>query len=1563
LSPDQLGVDSLVALDIQSWFRKELNIDYPMLKLLNSPSVNDLISSAVELALPEVSVDAMESSLTKALELANDLRMSQRSMPERSNTVTTTPSPLLTPRTDTHDPSSSEATLEFRIPETNLEGKCQQSGSQPIFERTVPLSFAQTRFWFLASFVEDSSAFNITATVRLEGHIDAGRLSKALAAVGQRHEALRTAFYTDNATKGHMQGILPTMVSCLEHGAIWNDGQVEETVRDFESHVYDLSCGKTLRLKLLSLSEATHWLVLGYHHIALDGIGFQVFFADLEKAYTGSLEEAASDMLQYPDYSVRQRRQYHSGEWSRELQYWREQFVDIPQPLPPLLLSRHQGRPITPSFRTYSVQARLEHSIEMQISDCCRRFQVTPFHFYTTTFAVLLFRYGRNLTENFCIGVADGNRRDADILHSLGLFLNLLPVKFHQHTELSFANALQDARTTIQDAYSHSRVPFDVLLSELSVPRSVTHTPLFQAFVNYRQNIQETTTFCGCAAEGELVSSGRNAYDVSLDIVDSSSGDNLIVLAVNADMYAEEDARVLQRSYIQLLQTFAYNPAARIVWPSLHSHSDADASITLGNGPEKDSEWPATVVDRIDSMIAAYADKPALTDGVEDTLTHRQMAIRMHRIATKLVAHGIHHGSSVGLFQMPGPTWICSLLAVLRIGAACVPLDHNLGTGRLASILKDCRPDVVLVDNDTVAKSSFAQSLGVSVLDSSTFLGRNESSDMAEVQNQSRPEDTAIITYTSGSTGAPKGVILKHLSYRNFFEHTPPRWGIAEGNLTVLQQSAYAFDISILQIFISLCYGGTLVIPDSAKRRDPRALCDMVASQGITLTLATPTEYISWANHGINQLRTSKWKCAMTGGEPLNNAVLQIFRSLDKMDLRLVNCYGPTEATIGCADQVVDYNKDLNDNSEMLVLPNCNVVVVDDNLRPVPAGVPGQILIGGAGIAAGYLNQPELSARAFSADQWPTEYRTAQGWMVMHLSGDRGRLTPDGHLLLHGRIEGSTQIKVRGIRIDLEDIENTIIEATTPHVLHVVVSARKDAVNGVEFLVAFVVFSDANNHPQLDKFLASLPSELPLPQYMRPSVVIAVDQIPKTPSGKVDRAKVDSISLPKPPPIIQDEQSLGLTDGELSLMHLWEEVLPRELTGHGRIEAQSDFFSAGGNSLALVNLQELIKERLHIAVPVYRLFESITLRQMASLLQHGGKDTRVSAPQRVDWGHESEISPAVLELGRGERASTHSTPSGIVAITGATGFLGQELVRQLIDDTEITKVHCLAVRKPLEQLSGLFKDAKIVLHPGNLGSHQFGLNPQAAQEVFTEADVVLHVGADISFLKSYHSLKHINVTPTKELVQLCLPRCIPLHYVSSATVARMSGERSFGPQSARQYPPSERAEGYTASKWVSEVYLENASEIFGLPVYIHRPSSITGIGAPETDLTANLLRYARKTKAIPDLGSGGGGYFDFISVQAAAGTIIEEVKKSMRRPVEKVRYVHESGEVEIATDDVQSLLGIGKSEPFNLLPTHEWIQLAEAEGMDPLLAAYLRRAASGEVLFPRLLREMEGSTE
>ncbi|KAK3296553.1 uncharacterized protein B0H64DRAFT_323128 [Chaetomium fimeti] len=1553
LSPDELGIDSLVALDIQSWFRTELNVDFPILKLLNAPSVREIILATQRLLLEaSVSPIAGTSTMDQEQNLPSSPSGPSISM-SSSNTATTTPSPTMTPKTDSQG-------QDLDVSSEVLYDSCSRKQSQVdgegnVFERMVPLSFAQSRFWFLRSFAEDPSAFNITSVVKLRGRIDIHRLRKALEAVGQRHEALRTAFYTDSATKKHMQGILPTMVSRLETATIQGEHQVEKVVREYESHVYDLLKGETLRLTLLSFSETAHRLVFGYHHIVLDGLGFQIFFTDLENAFTGTLNTTASDVLQYPDYSLRQMQEYRNGSWSQELKYWKQQFSTIPEPIQPLLLSLRHSRLANPSFRTHSIRTRLDEALQSQIVQTCRHFQVKPFHFFTTVFVVLLSRYGNTFTEDLCIGVADGNRSDLDTAGNLGLFLNLLPLRFRQHSELSFAKALLGSRSTIEDAYGNSRVPFDVLLGELNIPRSPTHMPLFQVFLNYRQNIHETTTFCGCEAQGEIVSGGRNAYDVSLDIVDSNGQGSLITVTVNADLYDGDGATAIQNSYLSLLQAFAQNPAARICWPSLHPEESVKLGISRGRGPELGSKWPPTVVDRIDSMMRSYTEKPALTDGAGGSLSYGELASRIHSIAAQLVSRGVKRGSRVGIFQMPGTAWVCSLLAVLRTGAACVPLDLNVGISRLSLLVKDCIPQVLLVDESTLGQSAFVEKTTALILEVSTLSSPQHNSD--QVPNRAQPHDDAIITYTSGSTGIPKGVVVRHHSYQNFFEFTLPRWGIAEGNVTVLQQSAYAFDISILQILTSLCYGGTLVIPDNTKRRDPTALCDLIAWQGITMTFATPTEYISWAKHGIGKLHSSKWRCAMTGGEPMTSSLLEVFKSLAKTNLRLINCYGPTEASIGCADRVVDYNKSLDSNLAMSVLPNYKVVVVDDDLRPVAAGVPGQILIGGAGVAAGYLNQPEVSAEAFVVDQWGTEWERARSWTRLHLSGDRGRLTLNGELLLHGRIGGSTQIKVRGVRIDLVDIENTIIEAMSPHVVQAVVSRRETPETGVDFLVAFVVLSGKDTGPPPDDWLANFPDGLPLPLYMRPALAIVVDRLPRMVSGKIDRAAVDSISLQPSSARTETKGADTLSEMERDLMSLWREVIPREVAWHRKVHSQSDFFQLGGNSLALVDLQGLIKERLHTTVPIYRLFESATLGRMTILLERGRTTSVVSQAQPVDWDHETQVS-AHVERAASEPATNTSRTSGpanTIVLTGSTGFLGQELLSQLVSNKQITRVHCIAVRKPKEQLPTVFTDSKVSLHFGDLGGSYLGLQEGSIRDIFSKADVALHVGADVSFLKSYDSLKLVNVASTKELARLCAARNIPLHFVSSATVARLAGKSTFGPHSVRQYPPPQGTDGYTASKWVSEVYLENASRVIGLPVYIHRPSSITGPGAPNTDLTANLVQYARQTKTLPDLGSGG-GYFDFISVQTTARMIIEEMARSIGKREAEVRYLHESGEVQIATDDAESILGLQNGEPFEVVTTPEWIQRATDAGMDPLLALYLRRTATKGVLFPRLLR-------
>ncbi|KAI1076749.1 hypothetical protein F5B20DRAFT_583920 [Whalleya microplaca] len=1563
LSPDELGVDSLVAVDIQSWFRKELGIDVPVLKVLNAPSIYGLLRSAQEL---------LEQNATPNLK-SDDPPISEpniadtTSVEEPSSLVVTNlhrlgaASASTSSSSSNHDPTPSISEPESENPNSSL-GTSPRSSAMldakdvstlslkfvTAFERSVPMSFAQSRFWFLRLFVEDPTAFNVISVIQVKGRIDVGKLGIAVASVGQRHEAIRTVFYTDEVTKRHMQGILPTSPLRLEY-ATANDDEIDDSVQEMQRHVFDLSKGETVRLKFLSSSENIHYMVFGYHHIALDGIGLKIFFDDLDKAYKGLLDTNGVGMLQYADFTIRQIHDLEKGSWQTQLDYWRNQFSNLPPPLPLLPLSRQVTRPNNSTYNSRSVKFILSYELKGQIEQCCRRFKVTAFHFYLAVFRVLLFRYTKDAAGDICIGITDGNRKDADVLHSLGLFLNLLPLRFLRNSNQNFADLLRDVKVTSDDAFANSRVPFDLLLNELNIPRSLSYSPLFQALLNYRQNIQEARPFCGCEAKGELVSGGQNAYDISVDVLDSNVGDNLISIAVNGDLYTEENAETLKRSYLSLLQGFAQNPAARIVWPSLHLEEDTKAGIEYGRGPEHQSQWPMTIVDRIDEMVEAYGDRIALKDGIKQSITYSQMASHVHTLALELLDRGVGNGSCVGIFQMPGTDWICSLLAVLRTGATCVPFELQVGLDRLLLMAKDCRPSLILVDTRTAVNSGFLKETGARVLDISSLPIRFEKHGLS---NHAKPTDTAIIAYTSGSTGVPKGVILKHASYTNFFELSPPRWGFSEGKEIVLQQSSYAFDMSILQIFTCLGYGGTLVVLDDTKRRDPVAICETILSEWVTFTFATPTEYLAWSRYGEDLLRKSQWQGALSGGEPMTRAVIQAFRSLTKPQLRLVNCYGPAEATIGCADNIVPYTEDHDLNFALAPLPNYTIHIVDETLNPVPAGVPGQVVIGGAGVAEGYLNQEHLTSSKFQLNKRASPFFETQGWSTIHLSGDYGRFNADGGLLLQGRIQGSTQIKIAGIRMDLEDIENTIIEAMKSSVRQVVISPRKSPNSDSQFLVAFVVLSDTLQSTDRDAFLAELPQKIPLPQYMRPSMAVALDDIPKTPSDKVDRDAINSIELPERTQSSVEKVNTDLSELEDMLWCLWEEALPRDGTLHHNVDRNTDFFNVGGSSLSLINLQILIKERLKITVPIFQLFQAITLGQMAEMLQNQ-QPTEAIQQAPINWQQELEISPELAVVIEGDIARRSTTPHANVVLTGATGFLGKEILRQLLNDSKVTKVYCIAVRKPREQLPDLFMQPKVVVYEGDLGTTQLGLSNEDAVTIFGEADVVIHAGADVSFMKTYQSLKLVNVASTKELVRLCLPRRLPFHFISSATVARLSGQESFGPVSVEQFSPvSDVDDGYTAAKWVSEVFLERISRQFGLPVVVHRPSSITGEDAPESDLMSNLMRFAEKTKSIPNPSSLH-GWFDFVSVQAVASTILEKVMAGGRQGIQ---YKYESGEMIIEVGKLRDIIESRTREPIRILPPMDWLEAAAQAGMNSLLVVYLRRTLGKPLLFPRLLK-------
>ncbi|KAJ5703384.1 hypothetical protein N7493_011773 [Penicillium malachiteum] len=1565
LSLDEYGVDSLNAVELRSWFLKEIGVDMPVLKILNAASIKDLLEFALtlipEALIPNVGtalkdappnatlniVDQVPQKVTPRFDFSQSTSMSEtgdeskefnlRYLPSHESTVNSSAaSTKADSSSEQHDETSSSASSVDDSLDASIIEKQE-------VERTLPMSYGQSRFYFMKSFVEDKTVFNVTPVFEVSGTLRVEDVARAVEFVGQRHEALRTFFFT-NAEKQPMQGVLTKSMVRLERVLINDESEVEAAKERMKSHIFNIADGEILRIQLLSLRSDKHWLVIGFDHINMDGLSFEVFWSELQQVYNGGT--LSQDMLQYPDFTLRQRREYESGAWEENLKYWRSEFKDIPPVAPLLPFSQHSVRPQTTGFGYHEANMELDKELSGKIKARAAMFKVTPYHFYLAIWQIFLLRLFD--IDDICIGLGDGNRTDPDVKGTIGLFLNLVPIRFRRKSSQSFGEALKDTRAASQSAFAHGHVPLSIILSELDVPRSTSHTPLFQVSFNYRPGIAISRKFCGCTAKGSLLTAGGISYDLHLDVVDGGTGETSLYMVVQRNLYKEEHASLLLRGFHSLLQALLENPAVGVPSPSLFSQDDIQKALTAGRGPEIENPWPATLLHRVEHVSAIYPNRVALKEANRVELTYSQLLSRIRMIANELLRNDVRPGDIVGVFQWPGAEWICSMMAIWYIGGTYVPLDKKAGMDRLAAITSTTSFAVILTDHAT---ASDLDQLAVSaeVLNVSDIPTQQ----CDNVTNMASKTQVAVIMYTSGSTGVPKGIMIRHAEYSDQIYAFNQAVGIQEATETILHQSSYTWDMSIFQILISLSSASTLVIADAEQRIDPAALTSLIQSEKVTTTIATPTEYLSWFRHGRLQLESSSWTSAISGGEMLSEGLIQEFRSLGKAALRLINAYGPAEATMACSAAEVQYMSVTASLGGLRTLPNNSIYIVDGNLDPVPIGIPGELIIGGAGIAKGYLDTAKTKER-FGVDRHASPFFKSKGWTMIHRSGDRARLTQDGELVLMGRIGGDTQVKLNGIRINVEEIETAIIQTSEGKVSQAVVSLRSSPEDDTQkFILAFVVLHDIGADENQEQFLAQLHSNLPLPKYMIPAAVIPIDFIPQNTSGKVDRFAVGDFQIPQLPSNDEFVENIGPLED--MLREIWQDTIPRDIASYHSIHSQSEYFHSGGSSLSLVNLQSLVKERLGVSVSLPQLFEASTLQGMASLIRNQLPEDSGTA---IDWDEEVE---SLLASSRSNAlwSNTDNKPSGaaVVVLTGATGFIGKEVLQNLLDDDLVQTVHCVAVRKPRSQLPEIFSHPKVHVYEGNLGSPQLGLSNKNATLIFSRADVIIHNGADVSFMKTYQSLKLTNVASTKELVKLALPRRIPFHFVSSASVTRLASQESFGETSLADFPPPQVPDdGYMEAKWVCEVYLERTSQQFGLPVWIHRPSSVQGNNAPELDLMSNVMRYCQETKKIPDTSSWPGG-FDLITVESVASQILEAVHLSGSTEGKKgVHFRYESGEIELGQEEVKDLMESGTGEEFEVVSVSEWVDLAEKAGMSPLLGMYLRKAKDGQVLLPRLIK-------
>lgn len=637
-------------------------------------------------------------------------------------------------------------------------------------------------------------------------------------------------------------------------------------------------------------------------------------------------------------------------------------------------------------------------------------------------------------------------------------------------------------------------------------------------------------------------------------------------------------------------------------------------------------------------------------------------------------------------------------------------------------------------------------------------------------------------------------------------------------------------------------------------------------------------------------------------------------------------------------------------------LDNYHVYLADEQNIPVPLGWPGQIVVGGPAVSCGYLNDDSLTSKRFLLNE-------ALSDGIVHLTGDMARMLPDGSLVYLGRIESDNQIKLRGIRIQLADIATTIVDSSSGVVAQAAVSTKGSEES--QYLVAYVAFAAQRGPEDVHAYTSQLLATLPLPQYMKPAIAIPVDALPLTASGKLDFKALKDIPLHSGSETKAKKPINDLSETEQRLKKVWSSLLGE--TGIPILRT-TDFFSAGGNSLLLIKLQALIEKEFRTRLLLPELFRASALSTMADQLvqvpspvqelPNSEPSKEIPKQRNIDWEIETALpvdmfasQPAMETVPFRRRPLT-------VILTGATGFLGRAIVHELQARDDILQIHCVAVRSTSSPVAHALESScdKVVLHTGDLSRPYLGMMEDEARLLFEEADAIVHNGADVSFLKSYESLRAPNLQSTKELIHFTMHRGVPFHYVSTAGTAMLSGEREVRERSLAEYRPQlDVVDGYVASKWASEYFLEKVFKHTGLPIRIYRPSSITGDGAPALDVMTNVLNVSQKIKALPEM-KGWAGHFDFIAVDAVARRLVDSVLSLNATDQRHILdFAHLSGQRVVPIDRAKEHLERQTGFSFRVLPMQEWTKLAMVNGLPELVSVYLESIQGSPVYFPRLL--------
>ncbi|MFD2762814.1 non-ribosomal peptide synthetase [Micromonospora eburnea] len=900
--------------------------------------------------------------------------------------------------------------------------------------REFPASFSQQRLWFLEQLSPGSAAYNIPGAVRIHGPLDLAVWRRSCNEIARRHEALRTTFTEVDGEPRQVVNATGepefTVVDCAHLRGPEGEPGIQELAREEFSRPFDLANGPLLRVKFLRLGPEEHVLLLTMHHIAADLWSMSVAIAELVELYGVFSAGRASTLpelpIQYVDYTVWQRQRLEGDALEADLAYWRETLAGAPAAVE---LPLDKPRPAVQSTRGGSRPFALPEPVMTRLRALSQREGATPFMTLLAAFQVLLHRYSRE--DDIVVGVPVANRNRPEIERLIGYFVNTLALRTDLSGDPSFRELVGRVRQTCLGAFAHQELPFERLVEDLAPRRDLSRSPIFQVHFIFQNIPMPEFDVPGLRLEPVDVESVTARFDLELQVFDRPDG-LTGWFEYNTDLFEPATIERMSRHLAQLVENLLAEPDRPIDQVPMLGADEARELRLRWNDTRRDWPEPVTVPQRFAARAAATPDAPALrTD--RETLTYAELDRRSTQLARRLRQLGVARETLVGICLERSADMVVSLLAVLKSGGAYVPLDPGFPPDRIAFMLADSDLSVLLTSSDVLESLG-----GVKARPLCLDLLRDElAAESAEpLALDVRPDDLAYVIYTSGSTGRPKGVRIPHGALGNFLLTMAERPGIAPSD-ALLAVTTLSFDIAGLELLLPLVEGASVVVVSREVAADGERLAAALDRSGATMMQATPSTWrmlldAGWA--GRPGLRV------LAGGEALPAELAQ--RLLGSC-AELWNMYGPTETTIWSAVARVDHGP----ISIGEPIANTELHVLDASGALAPLGVPGELHIGGAGLARDYLDRPELTAERFVRHPLPIGLGDR-----LYRTGDLVRRLADGSIEFLGRLDH--QVKLRGFRIELGEIESVL--ERQPQVNQAVVTVREDT-PGDQRLVAYVV--------------------------------------------------------------------------------------------------------------------------------------------------------------------------------------------------------------------------------------------------------------------------------------------------------------------------------------------------------------------------------------------------------------------------------------------------------------------------------------------------------------------------